>query len=202
MSRKSTSIWYLRSYLFMVYVVLILLLLLRRCTTEPEQPFVPPAPPVPVLPEPRPQPGPRPQPEPEPQPDPRLEPTDDPRRHGGMGKLKITLMWDFYGDIDLHVKEPSGNTIKYNNKVSSSGGRLDIDKTTGGRGTVENIYWQRTPPSGEYKVYLNFYSKVSKQPSSGRCRVYVYVDGELVGRYDQMMTQHKEKHLITTIRVP
>lgn len=190
MDKTRTAMWYLRSYLFMVYAVLILLLLLSRCNTEPETPFVAPEPPAPVLPNPRQQQELRP------------DPNDDPRRHGGMGRLKITLMWDFYGDIDLHVKEPSGNVIMYNNKVSRSSGRLDKDNTVGGRGSAENIFWQSKPPRGEYKVYLDFFAKSSRQPSSGSCRVYVYIDGVLVNRFDQHMSRYKEKHLITTVRIP
>ena len=33
------------------------------------------------------------------------------RRTGGMGNLKVTLLWDRPGDVDLHVVEPSGEHI-------------------------------------------------------------------------------------------
>lgn len=186
---------------------------------EPEpQPAPVPAPQPQPQPEPAPQPAPTPAPTPAPAPQPVVQPTPtptptpqpapqpptgDPRNYGGMGKLKITLLWDFYGDIDLHVVEPSGNTIFHRKKIGDTGGRLDIDRTTGGVGSAENIYWADVPPSGDYKVYLHFYRKSSNQePSSGVCRVYVFKDGVQVGAYDKMMQTQNEKQLVTIVHVP
>lgn len=184
---------------------------------EPEpQPAPVPAPQPQPQPEPAPQPAPTPAPTPAPAPQPVVQPTPtptpqpapqpptgDPRNYGGMGKLKITLLWDFYGDIDLHVVEPSGNTIFHRKKIGDTGGRLDIDRTTGGVGSAENIYWADVPSSGDYKVYLHFYRKSSNQePSSGVCRVYVFKDGVQVGAYDKMMQTHGEKQLVTIVHAP
>ena len=33
------------------------------------------------------------------------------RNTGQTGDLKVTLLWDFYGDIDLHVMQPNGIVI-------------------------------------------------------------------------------------------
>lgn len=210
--------WYLRIYLFLIYIVLILLLLLGRSTVEFEQPIVAGEQPVLVEPEPVPQPQPEPVPQPQPVPAPQPQPvpapapqppvapqppTGNPRNYGGMGKLKITLLWDFYGDIDLHVVEPDGNLIFHRKLVSESGGHLDVDKKVGGVGSAENIYWADVPPSGDYKVYIEFFRKSTiQEPSSGLCRVYVFKDGVEVGRYDKMMQTEKEKNFITTVHIP
>ena len=78
-----------------------------------------------------------------------------------MGDLKITLLWDFEGDIDLHVIEPNGNEIFWDNKVDrSTGGTLDVDNRRGGHASAENIYWEQ-PPKGQYKVYLHYFDKSS-----------------------------------------
>ena len=35
---------------------------------------------------------------------------------GESGDLKVTLLWDFPGDIDLHVVQPNGRQIYYQHK--------------------------------------------------------------------------------------
>ena len=76
---------------------------------------------------------------------------------GHSGHLKVTLLWNFQGDIDLHVTQPNGSTIYYDNKIDlSTGGNLDRDNKAGGNGSAENIYWEN-PPQGEYKVSLVYY---------------------------------------------
>ena len=39
---------------------------------------------------------------------------------GQSGTLKVTLLWNFQGDIDLHVKQPNGKEIYYNEKEDVS----------------------------------------------------------------------------------
>jgi hypothetical protein len=88
---------------------------------------------------------------------------------GDTGLITITLTWDTYDDLDLHLIEPSGNRIYFDNKVSSSGGTLDVDVNADGRAytdnALENIYYRGTPPSGTYTVYVHFYKRVSSQQS-------------------------------------
>lgn len=92
---------------------------------------------------------------------------------GHDGRLKITLLWDFPGDIDLHVIEPNRREICFYNAVDrSTGGFLDVDNTAGGVGSAENIYWE-TPPSGNYSVSLVYYSASSSCPYGGPCTVVV-----------------------------
>lgn len=74
----------------------------------------------------------------------------------GSGALRFSLIWDASGDLDLYVTTPEGSTIYYS-APSADGGELDIDNTTGGEGSVENVFFE-TPASGEYSVYVDCYS--------------------------------------------
>jgi hypothetical protein len=80
------------------------------------------------------------------------------------GELRISLDWFNYDDLDLHVIEPSGNRISFNNKRSHiSGGFLDVDMNAGSgtsREAVENIIFadKRRMQDGEYQVIVNNYN--------------------------------------------
>ena len=79
----------------------------------------------------------------------------------GTGELQITLSWDEESDVDLHVVEPSGEEIYYGNRVSASGGALDLDSNASCRidGVKnENVTWERSAPSGRYTVRVNYWS--------------------------------------------
>lgn len=107
---------------------------------------------------------------------------------GGHGKLKATLSWNFYADIDLHAIEPNGNEIYFFNPVSSTGGFLDVDNVEGGPGAVENIYWEN-PIDGLYKFYLNYYDG----EQSGICRAVITYNGKAM-TFDVGMTEGSTKN--------
>lgn len=114
---------------------------------------------------------------------------------GGSGDLKITLLWDFVADIDLHVLEPNGNEIYFANAQDpATGGYLDIDNTQGGRGSAENVYW-RNPPRGTYKVTLNYYNG----DRSGECKVVVMKRGEAAQTYTIRMTPSSGTQFVTFV---
>ncbi len=75
------------------------------------------------------------------------------------GSVQISLMWDNWNDLDLHVITPSGEHIYHDNRASGCGGELDIDmnfKPTS-KTPVENIVWTKTPPPGVYRVGVRHY---------------------------------------------
>lgn len=75
----------------------------------------------------------------------------------GSGSVQITLTWDNDSDVDLHVVDPAGEEIYYNDKTSASGGRLDVDDRDG-RGP-ENVYWPTGgAPGGVYRVWVHHYA--------------------------------------------
>ncbi len=70
--------------------------------------------------------------------------------------LRIVLMWDADDtDIDLHVLEPSGEEVFYQNKRSQTGAMLSYDVTTG-YGPEE--YLHKKAPAGEYKIMSNYFA--------------------------------------------
>lgn len=96
---------------------------------------------------------------------------------GGDGDIKITLLWDFPGDVDLHVIQPNGRELCYRNMEDSrTGGKLDVDNREGGRGSAENIFWTR-PARGRYVVSVDMYRIDSAAPNGGHAKVVVKVNG-------------------------
>jgi len=79
------------------------------------------------------------------------------------GDLRCSLSWFNFDDLDLHMVEPGGQHIFYQNKQSSSGS-LDVDMNVfagGSREAVENITYANRHRMGEgrYKLYVNQYAK-------------------------------------------
>ena len=85
------------------------------------------------------------------------------------GAIQISLLWNNRNDLDLLCLDPNGELIFFNSKFSSTGGELDVDRNRDCENTtdgpIENIYWQkgRTPPTGEYKVYVVLFWNCEKQ---------------------------------------
>lgn len=123
---------------------------------------------------------------------------------GHDGKLKITLLWDFPGDLDLHVKEPNGTEIFYRNKKdSATGGQLDVDNTAGGNGSAENIYWEN-PPKGEYVVSVVYYKMKRNNVNGGSCHVIVKrdINGQAkTDTYELTVSEPNEQKLILITRI-
>ena len=117
---------------------------------------------------------------------------------GGDGDIKITLLWDFPGDLDLHVMEPNGEEIWYRNLRDDSrgGGHLDVDEISGGSGSAENAYW-RNPRNGQYKVNVVFYRVDDEAPNGGPAKVVVKVDGVSRQYNLQMRTLGQDSHVVT-----
>ena len=122
---------------------------------------------------------------------------------GESGNLKITLLWNFEGDIDLHVLQPNGKEIYYDRKTDeSTGGALDVDNQDGGNGSAENIYWEE-PPKGEYTVSLVYYkeSKSTGVAGSGTCKIVVFQEGKEPETYTSNLSRVKESKNVVKIRI-
>lgn len=97
---------------------------------------------------------------------------------GNDGEIKITLLWDFYGDVDLHVTEPNGCELWFSNmRDTETGGELDVDNRAGGPNSAENIYWSN-PLSGRYTVELVMYRMDSRAPNGGNAKVVIKTNGQ------------------------
>jgi hypothetical protein len=72
-------------------------------------------------------------------------------------KLRISLSWFNYDDLDIHVIQPDGKEIYYGNKD----GKLDVDMNAGSgtsRDAVENVSFMKVP-DGIYKVRVHQFAK-------------------------------------------
>jgi uncharacterized protein YfaP (DUF2135 family) len=97
-------------------------------------------------------------------------------------------------DIDLHVKEPSGEECYYKNPSTKIGGRLTRDVT---RGFGPEMYTLQDAPEGVYNVTaLNYAS--DRNRTSVRTKVYTTIfehwgtDQEKMRRATVALTEGKE----------
>ncbi|MBT6644647.1 MAG: hypothetical protein HOB52_02455 [Euryarchaeota archaeon] len=111
------------------------------------------------------------------------------REGGKRGVMQVSLMWDNYNDLDLHLFTPSGERIYFNNRHSDCGGELDVDmnvKPTS-RTPIENVFWEELPPPSKYKIAIHHYSRHrrwrTKDPTPFKVRVRIFEDSiELAGK--------------------
>jgi len=89
------------------------------------------------------------------------------RENARKGDITISLAWDTFDDLDLHVFLPSGEEIFYGRKMSKNGlACLDVDMNAGvgkSEEPVENIFVgdiekKIEAECGEYKVVVQNYS--------------------------------------------
>ncbi len=80
----------------------------------------------------------------------------------GTGDLQVSMSWDTPTDLDLRLVEPDGTNIYFANKVSASGGTLDLDSNVlcfiDGVNNENITYENVVPPSGEYTVQVTYFS--------------------------------------------
>ena len=121
---------------------------------------------------------------------------------GQTGDLKVTLLWNFYADIDLHIKTPGGEEIYYKNRNDSCGGELDVDNRSGGVDSAENIYWAN-PPRGEYQVSLVYYGKseANGKAESGSCKVVVFQKNKEPMTFTIVMYNPGDRKNVCTVTV-
>jgi hypothetical protein len=70
------------------------------------------------------------------------------------GPLAFRLSWSTASDLDLHVVEPGGAEIFWQNMSSASGGSLDQDLAC--QSGTETIRWPGTAPRGTYTFFAEF----------------------------------------------
>jgi uncharacterized protein YfaP (DUF2135 family) len=93
--------------------------------------------------------------------------------------VQVSLMWNNYNDLDLHVVCPSGERIHGGNKISGCGGELDVDANVRAetRKPVENVFWQEgSAPAGKYQVYVHYYKKHNKRRSKDPTKFQLIVN--------------------------
>lgn len=84
----------------------------------------------------------------------------------------VTISWNTDNtDIDLHVKEPTGEVCFYKNKTTKIGGQITKDVT---QGYGPEMYVLKKSKKGEYKISVNYYSSDTNRTST-RTKVYATI---------------------------
>ena len=127
------------------------------------------------------------------------------------GDVQISLIWNNFNDLDLHVITPSGQLIFFGRPFSSCRGELDVDMNAGGRNSrepVENVYWPRDhAPQGKYIVLVHHFAPHG-DPDPTPFEVLVNVDGEtktfkgVLSRGQPQMKIHEFERKATSRREP
>ena len=100
------------------------------------------------------------------------DPLADAPMVGEDGDPRFNLYFDnqLQADLDLHVIDPDGEEISWENSSSESGGSLDIDCkcSTCPDGPSENIAWTGgEAPSGTYSVWVAHYGACENYDGAG-----------------------------------
>ena len=130
-----------------------------------------------------------------------------------VGDPQFTLLWDTEVDLDLHVIEPGGKEIYWEDPKGTRGGELDVDNTKGFG--PENIYWLRQQegtnekvlgpgPPGEYKWFVVYWGGFGGIPKPTRWKVRIKHNGKVqivTGRFRALNERSKIHTLVVEPRV-
>ena len=80
----------------------------------------------------------------------------------GTGDIQVQLTWGKAApgiDLDLWITDPNGDKCYYHTPQVPSGGYLDRDNKCSNYidGRPENIFWESSPPNGEYIIEVHWY---------------------------------------------
>jgi len=127
------------------------------------------------------------------------------REDGRSSDVQVSLMWNNFNDLDLHVITPSGEAIHGGNKSSECGGELDVDANENAetKKPVENVVWpEGKAPAGVYQVYVNHYKKHTKRKTKDPTEFQVITsNGGDVMEYNGALTHGDPKKLVCEFTV-
>lgn len=98
-----------------------------------------------------------------------------------VGDPQFTLIWDSDVDLDLHVLEPGGTEIYWEEPAGKLGGELDVDDRDGLG--PENVYWltddpdgrkvKGRGPAGDYRWFVHYFAGFGgiDRPTNWKVRV-------------------------------
>lgn len=126
-----------------------------------------------------------------------------------VGDPQFTLIWDTPVDLDLHVVEPGGKEIYWEERNGNRGGELDRDNTKGFG--PENVYWMHKDeatgervkgvgPPGEYRWWVVYWGGFGGNPKPTNWKVRIKHAGRLTvvsGKFQAL----NEKSQVYTFRV-
>jgi len=127
---------------------------------------------------------------------------------GPMLDIFVWLGWDTdHTDVDLHVKEPTGEEVNYShNKSATTGARVSRD-FTGGFGP--EVYTLPKAPTGIYQVETNYYASHQASATTGATSAVIW-SVQHMGRFDKevlqfssvRLTTHKQRQQVLELVVP
>lgn len=102
----------------------------------------------------------------------------------GTGRLQVSLSFDNDKDIDLHLFEPNGEHIYYNNSWSENGGELDLDSNADcyiDGVNNENITYGEDAyvEPGDYTVYVDMWENCDPSIATNFVLTVIY-EGEIL----------------------
>jgi hypothetical protein len=128
----------------------------------------------------------------------------------GTGDVKVTLSFDRLHDLDLHVIEPNGEEIWYENNASATGGGLDLDAgqlCMPSSANAENIFWSPgDAPPGTYRVWVQNFQQCSPGAIEFTVRVAydnvvnTYTDSFPDGTAGEMPNANNVREVVTFTR--
>ena len=116
-----------------------------------------------------------------------------------VGDPQFTLIWDTRADIDLHVIEPGGSEIYWENRNGGQGGELDVDDVDGFG--PENInYVQGKGPPGKYRWFVHYYGGLGGMVQNTRWKVRVKHAGK-IDSYKGSLTRIGQKSEVYELKM-
>jgi hypothetical protein len=118
-----------------------------------------------------------------------------------VGDPQFTLIWDSKADLDIHVLEPGGSHIYWEERNGEKGGELDVDDIDGYG--PENINWgggTGQGPPGDYKWYVHYYGARDGLSVPTQWKVRIKHDGK-VTIYKGKLSSIGEKSSTRTLHV-
>ncbi|MFC1479744.1 YfaP family protein, partial [Planctomycetota bacterium] len=130
---------------------------------------------------------------------------DDLEKQIAKGKVKdivVQIKWDTNKtDVDMHVMEPGGHSVSYQNKTSFRGGVLDHDDTDG---HGPETYTLKRASKGEYKVSVHYFSARNlKKPTNVTITIWQNKGGanEQKRVHHVTLKREKEKKEVEVIKI-
>jgi len=124
-----------------------------------------------------------------------------------VGDPQFTLIWNTDADLDLHVIEPDGKEIYWEEPKGAQGGELDVDNTKGFG--PENVYWlveSKGPgsemvkgpgPPGTYKWFVVYWGGFGGFAKPTHWQVRVKHDGKVSVHHGKFQALNERSRIYT-----
>jgi hypothetical protein len=103
-------------------------------------------------------------------------------RRVGTGDVQVSVAWNTAADLDLHVVDPNGDELYWDDRKAASGGELDLDSNAAcdsDQSRNENAAWPvGRAPGGKYVVYLDHWDSCGAQQTDYVVTVWVGQDAQ------------------------